>query len=99
MITAKELNARMPNRPSHEVGFQSMEDILELVLPHIEDRIIKTATYGVHQTLIKREEIMKMVRLTWLTRKDIMDGTAKAMKKAGYKISIPASYSSIHIAW
>ncbi len=99
MLTANEIKARMPSRPTHEVGFQSMEDILEIVLPHIEKMIVTSASYGGRQTLIKREEIMKLITLTWLTRKEIMDGLANAVTKSGYKISIPTSYTSLHISW
>ena len=99
MINATELNNRMPTRPAYEIGSQTMTDILDVVLPHIEKGIMEMASYGGHGTLIKREEIMKLISFTWLSRKEIMDGIAKAVGEAGYKISIPMSYTSIHIEW
>jgi hypothetical protein len=101
MITATELRNRMPAARVLPDGFIDMGTAIEEILPMIEKEIIEMAGYGGHSTLIKKSEIAhyKLSGHCIASQNELMDGIAKALRKAKFSVSITNSYSSIHINW
>lgn len=101
MITATELRNRMPATRVLPDGFINVETAVEEILPMIEKTTIEVAEYGNHGALIKKSEIAnyKLSGFCFASRKELMDGIAKALRKAKFSVSITDSYSSIHIKW
>ena len=101
MITATELRNRMPAARVLPNGFIDAETAIDEILPMIEKAILEIAKFGGRSTLIKKSEIThyKLSGYCLATHKELMDGIATALRKAKFSVSIPNSYSSIHIDW
>lgn len=101
MITATEVRNRMPAARVLPDGLIDMETAVEEILPMIEKEIIEMAEYGGDSILIKKSEIThyELSGYCVATHKEVMDGIAKALREAKFSVSIPNSYSSIHIDW
>lgn len=101
MITATELRKRMPATRILPDGFISTETAVEEILPTIEKIILEIAGRGGHNALIKKNEInhCELSGICFASKNELMDGVAKALRKAKFSVSITNSYSSIHINW
>ena len=101
MITATELRKRMPATRILPDGFISTETAVEEILPTIEKIILEIAGRGGHSALIKKNEIShcELSGICFASKNELMDGVAKALRKAKFSVSITDSYSSIHINW
>ena len=101
MITATELRNRMPAARVLPDGLIDMETAVEEILPMIEKEILGIAGHGGHSILIKKSEIThyELSGFCVASHNKLMDGIAKALRKAKFSVSIPNSYSSIHINW
>lgn len=78
----------------------AMNEILNKILPIVEDKIHNAAQFGRSEISIKKEELVHP-RLGFIvfTKKEIMDAVAAKVKHYGYEVSITPSYSSIHFKW
>ncbi len=101
MITATELRNRMPAARVLPDGLINMETAVEEILPMIEKEILGIAGHGGHSILIKKSEIIhyELSGFCVASHNKLMDGITEALRKAKFSVSIPNSYSSIHIDW
>lgn len=101
MIIATELRNRMPAARVLPDGLINMETAVEEILPMIEKKILGIAGHGGHSILIKKSEIThyELSGFCVASHNKLMDGIAEALREAKFSVSIPNSYSSIHIDW
>jgi len=101
MITATELNKRMPSARILPDGFITAETAIEEMLPMIEKGILAIAGRGGHSALIKKSAIAKynLSGFCIASQNELMDGIAKALRKAKFSVSVTNSHSSIHVNW
>ena len=78
----------------------AMNEILNKILPIVEDKIRNAAQFGRNEISIKKEELVHP-RLGFIlfTKKEVMNAVAAKVKRYGYEVSITPSYSSICFKW
>ena len=77
-----------------------LRNIVENVLPFIDESIRVTAGYGVAGLRVSREEVMaKAPRAMFFTKKEILDAVIEELRGFGFKAEATPSYTSIHIEW
>lgn len=95
MIYAKE--ARQITKEN--TNSTELHEIIEKILPAIEEAIRNASSYGLSNTIIKKDLLMDLANTYYFTRKQIMDALAVEIREFGYDATIPSSYTSIHIEW
>lgn len=77
----------------------TLREVVERVMPTIEKAIRIACEAGCEGTLIKESTISKASGLHFWTKRTLMDAVQNELKSYGFNVSIPNSYTSIHVNW
>jgi len=96
MIYAKDAHKiSEENNHEREIINHSVEKALAL----FEKTINESAKNGCFGCFIKKNVIKDIVNDIFIKTDDVMDAIADELKTYGYNVSIPQSYTSIHVDW
>lgn len=96
MIYAKEAHKTAKENNGYE---ETLNGIVDKVLPLFDHGIRQLSEEGFFSMLVKREVINKEIGWTVCRMSDVMDAIAKELREYGYDVTIPQSYTSIHVNW
>ena len=96
MIYAKEARKTANDNNTYE---ETLQGAVDKVLPLFDDGIRRLSGEGFFSMLVKRGVIQQKVGWTLCRINDIMDAIAKELREYGYDVTIPQSYTSIHVNW
>lgn len=96
MIYAKEARKVAKENNSYE---ETLHDVVDKALPLFDDGIRRLSEEGCFSMLVKRDVISKKIGWTLCRMSDVMDAIAKELREYGYDVTIPQSYTSIHVNW
>lgn len=96
MIYAKEARKTAKENNSYE---ETIKTAVDKVLPLFDDGIRQLSREGFFSMVVKREVINKKIGWTLCRMNDVMDAIAKELREYGYDVTIPQSYTSIHVNW
>ena len=69
------------------------------VLILFDEKINKVANYGGFGCFIKKSDIKSAIGNVLINTEKVMDAVRDEMRSYGYNVSIPQSYTSIHVDW
>ena len=96
MTYAKEAH-EISERNNHErekINFSTKK-----VLILFDEKINKVANRGGFGCFIKKSDIKDTINDIFVKTEKVMDSVAVELKSYGYNVSIPQSYTSIHVDW
>ncbi len=96
MIYAKEARKTAKENDSYE---EILRAAVNKALPLFDDGIRRLSGDGYFSMLVKREALNKKIGWTSCRMNDVMDAIAKELREYGYDVTIPQSYTSIHVNW
>ena len=96
MIYAKEAHKAAKKNNSYE---ETLQEVVSKALPLFDDNIRRLSEEGFFSMLVKRDVISKKIGWTLCRMNDVMDAIAKELREYGYDVTIPQSYTSIHVDW
>lgn len=96
MIYAKEARKTAKDNNNYE---ETIKAAVDKVLPVFDEGIRRLSGDGFFSMLVKRGVIQQKAGWTLCPINDIMDAIAKELREYGYDVTIPQSYTSIHVNW
>lgn len=96
MINANEAHKMTEKNNTRK---NEMHEIIEKVMPILDEHIRRVAGFGGARAVIPHTEIMAAVPFTSFTKKEILDELIEELKEFGFKAETTASYNSIHVTW
>lgn len=96
MINANEAHKMTEKNNTRK---SEMREIVEKVMPILDEHIRRVAGFGGARAVIPRTEIMAAVPFTFFTKKEILDELIEELKGFGFTAETTASYNSIHVEW
>ena len=96
MIYAKEAHKTANDNNTYE---ETVKTAVDKVLPLFDEGIRHLSGKGVFSMIVKRGAINEKVGWTFCRMSDVMDAIAKELREYGYEVTIPQSYTSIHVNW
>lgn len=82
---------------NHEVEMINFSAKKVLIL--FDEKINQVAKCGGFGCFVKKSEIKKAINNTFVNIEKVMDVVRIEMMAFGYNVSIPQSYTSIHVDW
>lgn len=78
---------------------ETLREVVERVMPTMERAIRAACEAGCRGTLVKEGIISKASGFHFWTKRNLMDAVRNELEGYGFKVSIPDSYTSIHVNW
>lgn len=95
MIYAKEAHKIAEENDTTE----SLREVVERVIPTFDKAVRRACEMGSKGIMVKKEIISKAAGFTFWANRNIMDAVRDELESYGYTVSIPESYTSIHVNW
>ena len=96
MIYAKEAHKTAQDNNTYE---ETVKAAVDKILPLFDEGIRKISEEGFFSMLVKRGAIQQKIGWTICPTNEIMDAIAEELREYGYDVTIPKSYTSIHVNW
>jgi hypothetical protein len=78
------------------------KEVLNILFPTIEKTIKNVSSHGIYSAAFKQRELIEMLPIElklYFTNNEIINILDEEMKKFGYAVKIPNSYTSIKFSW
>lgn len=99
MIKAKEAHKISKD---NDLTTVRKKEVTNILFPTIEKVIRDVSSHGIFSATFKQRELIEMLPIElklYFTNNEILNILDEEMKKFGYAVKIPASYTSIKFYW